>query len=249
MADAMRFCSVQTGIFAAGAIRSWPRCGRSGWVCRRSRKTRASLIWSLSAAATRESRRLFPPRGQSLNVALVQDRFVLGGNGSSEVRVWAQGGTLRGKYPHLGEIVEEFADHVPDSPAAAKEFVDERKEASCSRREKYFALPGALRHFGHDERRRKDHLRHGPGSPHGARARFRAGCSAIARGTGRSGAMAGAKYNMEPARPPGHVEHVVLAAGEDAAAVAPDAVGVATGSRRFSQDAEKRLARSTASRS
>jgi alkyl hydroperoxide reductase subunit AhpF len=53
---------------------------------------------------------------QSLTVALVQDRFVLGGNGSSEIRVWAQGGTLRGKYPHLGEIAEEFADHAPDSP-------------------------------------------------------------------------------------------------------------------------------------
>ncbi len=65
---------------------------------------------------------------QSLKVALVQDRFVLGGNGSSEVRVWAQGGTLRGKYPHLGEIVEEFADHAPDSPAEGVHFGDERKE-------------------------------------------------------------------------------------------------------------------------
>ena len=53
---------------------------------------------------------------QSLRVALVQDRFVLGGNGSSEIGVWAQGGTMRGKYPHIGEIVEEFADRAPDSP-------------------------------------------------------------------------------------------------------------------------------------
>jgi len=81
---------------------------------------------------------------QSLNVALVQDRFVLGGNGSSEVRVWAQGGTLRGKYPNLGEIVEEFADHAPDSPAAAKEFVDERKE-QVVHREKTISL--FLGHF------------------------------------------------------------------------------------------------------
>ena len=75
---------------------------------------------------------------------MVQDRFVLGGNGSSEVRVWAQGGTLRGKYPHLGEIVEEFADHAPDSPAAAGEFVDERKE-QVVRREKTLSL--FLGHF------------------------------------------------------------------------------------------------------
>ena len=41
---------------------------------------------------------------QSLKVAFIQDRFVLGGNGSSEIGVWAMGGTTRGKYPHLGEI-------------------------------------------------------------------------------------------------------------------------------------------------
>jgi hypothetical protein len=65
---------------------------------------------------------------QSLKVALIQDRPVLGGNGSSEVRVWAQGGTMRGKYPHLGEIVEQFADRAPDSPAAPEHFVDDLKE-------------------------------------------------------------------------------------------------------------------------
>ncbi|MDB6116224.1 MAG: fumarate reductase flavoprotein subunit, partial [Verrucomicrobiaceae bacterium] len=47
---------------------------------------------------------------QGLKVALIQDRPVLGGNGSSEIQVWAMGGTRRGLYPHLGEIVEEFAD-------------------------------------------------------------------------------------------------------------------------------------------
>ncbi len=68
---------------------------------------------------------------QSLRVALIQDRFVLGGNGSSEVRVWANGGTMRGKFPHLGEIVEEFADHAPDSPGLGEHFGDELKEAVC----------------------------------------------------------------------------------------------------------------------
>ncbi|HET6252215.1 MAG TPA: FAD-dependent oxidoreductase [Tepidisphaeraceae bacterium] len=62
-------------------------------------------------------------------VALIQDRPVLGGNGSSEVRVWSQGGTTMGKYPKLGEIVEEFADSAKDSPGTAKEFGDEKKEA------------------------------------------------------------------------------------------------------------------------
>jgi hypothetical protein len=43
-----------------------------------------------------------------LKVALVQDRPVLGGNGSSEIRVWPEGHTLQKPYPHIGEIVEEL---------------------------------------------------------------------------------------------------------------------------------------------
>jgi hypothetical protein len=63
-----------------------------------------------------------------LKVALIQDRPVLGGNGSSEVRVWAQGLIKRGKYPRIGEIVEEFADKATKSPGSAEEFEDEKKE-------------------------------------------------------------------------------------------------------------------------
>ncbi len=61
-------------------------------------------------------------------VALIQDRPVLGGNGSSEVRVWAMGNIRRGKYPRIGEIVEEFADHATKSPGRAEEFGDDLKE-------------------------------------------------------------------------------------------------------------------------
>ena len=65
---------------------------------------------------------------QGLQVALIQDRPVLGGNGSSEVQVWAQGGTRRGLYPHLGEIVEEFADRAANSPGRIEEYGDALKE-------------------------------------------------------------------------------------------------------------------------
>ncbi len=62
-------------------------------------------------------------------VALIQNRPVLGGNGSSEVRVWAMGNIRRGKYPRIGEIVEEFCDHAKKSPGTYKEFEDAKKEA------------------------------------------------------------------------------------------------------------------------
>ena len=67
---------------------------------------------------------------QGLKVALLQNRPVLGGNGSSEIQVWAQGGTMRGLYPHLGEIIEEFADHAANSPGEVDEYGDARKEAA-----------------------------------------------------------------------------------------------------------------------
>ncbi len=62
-------------------------------------------------------------------VALIQNRPVLGGNGSSEIRVWAKGGTRRGLYPNLGEIIEEFADQAKNSPGTHEEFGDAKKEA------------------------------------------------------------------------------------------------------------------------
>ena len=61
-------------------------------------------------------------------VALVQNRGVLGGNGSSEVRVWAMGNIRRGKYPRVGEIIEEFADKATKSPGRYEEFGDAHKE-------------------------------------------------------------------------------------------------------------------------
>lgn len=64
-----------------------------------------------------------------LRVALIQNRPVLGGNGSSEIRVWANGEIRRGKYPRLGEIVEEFSDRATKSPGTYEEFEDDKKEA------------------------------------------------------------------------------------------------------------------------
>jgi hypothetical protein len=135
---------------------------------------------------------------QSLKVALVQDRFVLGGNGSSEVRVWAQGGTLRGKYPHLGEIVEEFADHAPDSPAAGEHFLDDRKEKTV-RNEKTLKL--FFGHFANQAETDADGkiIAVTALDVRASRERkFRAKLFCDCTGHGVIGALAGAKFNMEP---------------------------------------------------
>ncbi len=60
-------------------------------------------------------------------VALIHNREVLGGNGSSEVRVWAQGSYPPSDYP-LDQIIREFEDKANASPGLAKEFVDEKKD-------------------------------------------------------------------------------------------------------------------------
>ncbi|MBX3739828.1 MAG: FAD-dependent oxidoreductase [Akkermansiaceae bacterium] len=62
-----------------------------------------------------------------LKVALIQNREVLGGNGSSEIRVWAKGYYPESEYP-LADIVKEFEDKAIASPAPAKEFGDDLKE-------------------------------------------------------------------------------------------------------------------------
>ncbi|MCH2133701.1 MAG: FAD-dependent oxidoreductase [Phycisphaerales bacterium] len=65
-----------------------------------------------------------------LTVALVQDRPVLGGNSSSEVRVWPQGNVNQEPWPRIGDVVMEL---IPDKNAdsrnaqAAGVFDDNRK--------------------------------------------------------------------------------------------------------------------------
>ena len=60
-------------------------------------------------------------------VALVQNREVLGGNGSSEVRVWAKGNLPPSEFL-MADIIREIQDGAKASPAAAEQFVDDKKE-------------------------------------------------------------------------------------------------------------------------
>ena len=66
-----------------------------------------------------------------LTVALVQDRPVLGGNGSSEVRVWPEGHIRQEPYPHIGDVVAELLVESKlkgsKNAKAAEIYTDERK--------------------------------------------------------------------------------------------------------------------------
>lgn len=62
-----------------------------------------------------------------LKVALVQDRPVLGGNNSSEVRVHMGGHLQCGKYPHLGDIVAEISPEEGGNAREAAAYEDSRK--------------------------------------------------------------------------------------------------------------------------
>ncbi|MDF1812275.1 MAG: FAD-dependent oxidoreductase [Verrucomicrobiales bacterium] len=73
-----------------------------------------------------------------LKTALIQNRDVLGGNGSSEVRVWAKGNTPGGLYP-VGDIVQELSDQAKASPGTYEEYEDDKK-LGIVRKEKNLSL-------------------------------------------------------------------------------------------------------------
>jgi hypothetical protein len=133
---------------------------------------------------------------QSLKVAFIQDRTVLGGNGSSEIGVWAMGGTTRGKYPHLGEIIEEIGDRAPDSPGRADTFGDELKE-KVVRNEKSISL--FLGHFATGVNMAGNRIAavKAIDVKTGREKIFRAKFVADTTGHGWVGAYAGAEYTQE----------------------------------------------------
>ena len=63
------------------------------------------------------------------SVALIQDRPVLGGNNSSEIRVWLNGETNFEPYPHLGDLVREFEPRRRQEIGPASYYDDDRRIA------------------------------------------------------------------------------------------------------------------------
>jgi len=136
---------------------------------------------------------------QSLKVAFIQNRPVLGGNGSSEIQVWAMGGTRRGLYPHLGEIVEEFADRASNSPAAdPQEFNDKLKEDTV-KAEKSIGLFLNTHVYGVEMDKDGKNIRSviGLDTKSGKETRFLGKLFVDCTGHGSVGALAGAEFMME----------------------------------------------------
>ncbi len=77
-----------------------------------------------------------------MNVALVQDRPVLGGNGSSEVRVWPEGKTKLPPYPHIGDVVSELVRDrtATDGNAKTGDIYDDERKMRVARDEKNIRL-------------------------------------------------------------------------------------------------------------
>ncbi len=130
-----------------------------------------------------------------LKVALIQNRSVLGGNGSSEVRVWAMGNTPPGLYP-VGDIVREFEDDAKASPGTYEEFEDEKKQ-NIATAEKNLSL--FLNHHAYKVEMASDtriEAVHAFDTRTGAIRRFTARNFCDTTGHGTIGQMAGADHEM-----------------------------------------------------
>jgi hypothetical protein len=77
-----------------------------------------------------------------LKVALVQDRPVLGGNNSSEVRVWLQGANKGARYPNLGLVVRELEQRrkAHYGPSNTAELYEDEKKIAIVRAQKNLSL-------------------------------------------------------------------------------------------------------------
>lgn len=136
---------------------------------------------------------------QALKVAFIQNRPVLGGNGSSEIQVWAMGGTRRGLYPHLGEIVEEFADRASNSPAADPAEFNDRLKEDTVKAEKTIDLFLNTHVHGVEMSADKKAIRSvvGLDTRTGRETRFVGKLFVDCTGHGSVGALAGAEFMME----------------------------------------------------
>ena len=145
---------------------------------------------------------------QGLKVALVQDRAVLGGNNSSEIRVQLGGALDCGPYPNLGNLLKEFAPTEKGNAMPPSYYGDDAK-MQIVRNEKnisLFLLTKVLQveHMGENPKwavgtvlsNRPIEAVVGRNVVTGERLRFRAPLFADCTGDGTVGFLAGAAYRV-----------------------------------------------------
>ncbi|MFP4055993.1 MAG: FAD-dependent oxidoreductase [Candidatus Brocadiia bacterium] len=131
-----------------------------------------------------------------LKVALIQNRPVLGGNSSSEVRVWIQGKTMLPPFPRLGEIVRELNAVRPKASPDIKERHGDEVKLEVVRGEPNIEL--FLNHHAYKVEMEGDRVQavwalHTVSS---RRVRFTGRLFADCTGDGTIGYLAGADYEM-----------------------------------------------------
>ncbi len=133
-----------------------------------------------------------------LHVAFIQDRPVLGGNNSSEIRVWLQGARNLPPYARVGDVVAELeqrraAHYGPDNTA---DLYEDGKKLGLVEAEKNVAL--FLRHRVNEVEVETGRIRAviAQQTVTGRRRRFAARWVADCTGDGAVGFLAGADYQI-----------------------------------------------------
>ena len=131
-----------------------------------------------------------------LKVALVQDRPVLGGANSSEVRVHLGGYQNLGPYPRLGDVVAEIGPKAGGNAQPAERYEDDRKLAAVKAEKNIdLFLNQRVTSVFTNEQGRIDAV----GAVHtrdGVHRRFAARLFADCTGDGTVGYLAGADYRL-----------------------------------------------------
>jgi hypothetical protein len=134
-----------------------------------------------------------------LKVALIQDRPVLGGNNSSEVRVWLQGARSKQPWPRIGDVVAELeaekrAHYGPENKA---DLYEDDKKLAVVRGEPNIDL--FLEHRGNGVEMEGNRIRAIVAQEirTGRRLRFVARWFADCTGDACIGALAGADFDLQ----------------------------------------------------
>jgi len=135
-----------------------------------------------------------------LKVALVQDRPVLGGNNSSEVRVWLQGARNLEPYSRIGDVVAELepsrrAHYGPENTA---DLYEDDKKLALARAETNLTLFLERRVIGAETRRQRIRAVIAQDTVSGRRLRIAGRWFADCTGDAALGAVAGADFDLTP---------------------------------------------------